>query len=121
MITNGLMIKINRATQTAQQQIVYSIVVDETMEKTSGLSLKAAESIGVNKSLTTTAVAASEILQRTTIINDTITAISSSMASTDARPVISTHEVSDTSTTPIVLPTPIILSLFDISKIKGGG
>ncbi len=116
----GLMIKIDRATQTARQQIIRSIIVDETREAVADLSLEVAESIGVNKLCTITAGAATEILQRTTTISDIVTAISSSIATSTTKPVISAYEISDVSTTPIISPTPILLSLFDISEIKGG-
>ncbi len=121
-VTKGLIIKIERATQSAQVQIRRSIAVDEAQYRISSMNLSNAISIGANSRSTESALAASNILKNTTTISDEImssneaaTEISSSMRP----PIVSTYELSDMTMTPLVAPTPIILPLFDHNKITG--
>jgi hypothetical protein len=122
-ITKGLIAKIERATQSAQIQIRRSVAIDEAQERINSLSLSIAISAGASRRSIESAAAASGIIRNTTTISE-VSMVSSSLApeiaSSMRPPIASTYEMSDMTMTPIIAPTPIIPSLFDIREIQAG-
>lgn len=121
-ITKGLIIKIERATQSTQMQIRQRIAIDEAQERTSSMSLSIAASSGASKRSIESASVASNILKNTTTVSNISSSFAASEISSSMRPpIISTYEISDMTMTPFAAPTPIIPSLFSTREIDKVG
>jgi len=122
-LTKGLIIKIERATQSSQAQIRRADAIDNARNRMSNLPLSIAEdSNRTNERSLESAQVASNILRNATVIHNTGSMSmdnESELSSSMIRQTISTYEMSDATSSPIIAPTPMLFSLFDIRKLRG--